>query len=138
MGKCTHFFYDRPNFRSYIFMLLKGVVDEILKEKNRPLSWLAEEMGKTFDGLKLSLIRGSIKYNDIIAMARTLEVSTDVFFPDEVNPYSNRKNPNFLGEAATGYASAKNELKNCKEMISTLRDQIKDKEMIIALLRKSH
>ena len=136
MGKCTHYFYDRPNFRSYIFMLLKGVVDEILKEKNRPMSWLAEEMGKTFDGLKLSLIRGSIKYNDIIAMASVLEVSVDVFFPEEVNPYSNPKNPNFLGEPITEYASAKNELKNCKEMISILRDQIKDKEKIIALLSK--
>ena len=126
-------------------MPLKSVVDEILKEKNRPMSWLADEMGKTFDGLKLSLVRGSIKYNDLIVMARVLEVSTDVFFPEEVNPYSSRKNPNFLSEPKEEYQSSKNDLKNCKEMmatlrdqIGTLRDQIKDKEKIISLLSKQH
>lgn len=118
-------------------MPLKSVVDEILKDKNRPMSWLAEEMGKTFDGLKLSLVRGSIKYNDMIVMARVLEVSIDVFFPEEVNPYSKGKNPIFFSEPTEEYSSTKTELKNCKEMIAILRDQIKDKEKIISLLSKS-
>ncbi|TCD03090.1 hypothetical protein [Pedobacter psychroterrae] len=117
-------------------MLLKSVVDELLKEKNRPMSWLAEEMGKTFDGLKLSLTRESIKYNDIIAMAKILEVSVNVLFPEEPHKYSDKKNPNFLGEPKAEYSSAKNELKNCREMLAALKDQIKDKDKIISLLSK--
>ena len=47
-------------------MYLKETVARLLKNKNRSLSWLALEMGKSFDGLKLSLVKGSIKYLDII------------------------------------------------------------------------
>jgi len=117
-------------------MLLKSVVDELLKEKSRPMSWLAEEMGKTFDGLKLSLTRGSIKYNDLIAMAKILGVSPNVFFPVTNESDTTVKNPNFLGEPKVEYASAKNDLKNCREMLATLKEQIKDKDKIISLLSK--
>ena len=117
-------------------MFLKNVVDELLKERSRPMSWLAEEMGKTFDGLKLSLTRGSIKYNDIIAMAKILDVSPNVFFPSETDSYKDIKNPNFLGEPKAEYASAKNDLKNCREMLAALKEQIKDKDKIISLLSK--
>jgi len=34
-------------------MSLKEIIDQILKDKHRSLSWLAAEMGKTFDGLRL-------------------------------------------------------------------------------------
>ena len=116
-------------------MLLKSVVDDLLKEKNRPMSWLAEEMGKTFDGLKLSLIRGSIKYNDLISMSNILEVSPSLFFPGD-SLSGKTKNNNFLGEPGVKYSSAKNDLKNCREMLDALKDQLKDKEKIISLLTK--
>ena len=115
-------------------MFLKQVVDEILKEKTRPLSWLAEEMGKTFDGLKLSLIKGSIKYNDIITMAKVLEVAPSIFFQSTTLAYDKKNNKSNLTESKSEYNDLKSELKNCKEMVATLKDQLKDKERIISLL----
>ncbi|MES2458052.1 MAG: hypothetical protein V4594_21015 [Bacteroidota bacterium] len=59
---------------------LKRIVDDLLKERERPLSWLARQMDKTFDGLKLSLIKGSIKYTDLVRMAEVLGVDVCWFF----------------------------------------------------------
>ena len=118
-------------------MTLKIVVDGILKEKDRSLSWLAEEMNKTFDGLKLGLIRGSIKYNDLILMANALEVPPSVFFEHISSPNNNASlQPEGPTEKKTDYSDLKNNLKNCKEMLLTLKDQLKDKEKIISLLSK--
>lgn len=115
-------------------MPLKDIVDQILKEKVRPLSWLAEGMGKTFDGLKLSLVNGSIKYKDILAMSEILEVSPAVFFKtDYKRPLVNEDN---LSEPKPEYGDLKSSLKACKELTATLKDQIKDKDRIIALLDK--
>ena len=117
-------------------MLLKSVVDGILKEKSRPMRWLAGEMGKTFDGLKLSLVNGSIKYNDILIMAKILDVPASVFFPEREKSSLEQKEPNFLGDLKPEDKSIRNELKNCREMLSTLKDQLKDKDKIISLLSK--
>jgi len=116
-------------------MQLKSVVDGLLKEKNRSLSWLAEEMGKTFDGLKLSLVKGSIKYNDLIEMAKVLEVLPAVFFQTEVNIYATETDISTLAEPREEYGGdVKSNLKNCKELLAALKDQLKDKEKIISLL----
>lgn len=117
-------------------MHLKNIVDGILKEKSRPMSWLADEMGKTFDGLKLSLVKGSIKYNDIIEMAKTLEVSPAVFFQTETVYADYHNEGSVLAETKENYGDLKGNLKNCKEMLAALKDQLKDKEMIISLLNK--
>ena len=117
-------------------MSLKNIVDGILKEKSRPMSWLADEMGKTFDGLKLSLVKGSIKYNDIIEMAKTLEVSPAVFFQTETFYADYHNGESILAETKENYGDLKGNLKNCKEMLAALKDQLKDKEMIISLLNK--
>ncbi|NRF38478.1 hypothetical protein [Pedobacter foliorum] len=117
-------------------MALKSIVDELLKEEGRSMTWLSVEMGKTFDGLKLSLTRGSIKYNDIIAMAKVLEVPPATFFQTEVTPYNNKTAQSLVGDQKGEYADLKNNLKNCKEMLTTLKDQIKDKDKIISLLSK--
>lgn len=117
-------------------MVLKSIVDELLKEKNRSLTWLSTEMEKTFDGLKLSLTRGSIKYNDIITMAKVLEVPPATFFQTEVTPYNNKASQSLAGDQKEEYSDLKNNLKNCKEMLTTLKDQIKDKDKIISLLSK--
>lgn len=121
-------------------MSLKTIVDELLKEKNRPMSWLAEEMNKTFDGLKLSLIKGSIKYNDIIEMARILEVAPAFFFGKENSGYDAVKGwkqvP--LSEPKENYIAAKTSLRDQREVIALLKEQIKDKDMIISLLTKKN
>lgn len=116
-------------------MELKVVVDGLLKEKNRSMSWLAEEMGKTFDGLKLSLLKGSIKYNDIVEMARILEVHPAFFFSGGTNLYPiGNETTTTVSEPEAEYSNSKNNLKNCKEMLAALKDQLKDKDMIISLL----
>lgn len=117
-------------------MVLKSIVDELLKEKGRSMTWLSIEMEKTFDGLKLSLTRGSIKYNDIIAMAKALDVPPATFFQTELPLYNNKVSQSLVGDQKGEYSDLKNSLKNCKEMLTTLKDQIKDKDKIISLLSK--
>lgn len=116
-------------------MDIKSIVDEILIEKNRTFTWLAEEMNKTFDGLKLSLTRESIKYKDLIAMSKALEVHPTTFF-DKDSSYSAANKNRETTDAKSEYSDLKNNLKNCREMMATLKEQIKDKDKIISLLSK--
>lgn len=111
-------------------MELKEIVDNILKEQNRSLSWLATEMGKTFDGLKLSLVKGSVKYIDLKKMAEILQIPAASFFREE--PLQE----NLLQEETPVYTSLKSELNSCKELADALKSQLKDKEHIIQLLSK--
>ena len=117
-------------------MNLKGVVDEILLEKNRPFSWLVSQMDKTFDGLKLSLTNESIKYRDINKMAKILEVPPSTFFDTESRTYKASNGANYTAESKNEYSDLRNSLKNCKEMSAALKELIKDKDRIIALLSK--
>lgn len=100
------------------------------------MTWLSIEMEKTFDGLKLSLTRGSIKYNDIIAMSKALEVPPATFFQTETTPNNHKGSQSLMGEQKGEYSELKNNLKNCREMLTILKDQIKDKDKIISLLSK--
>ena len=114
-------------------MYLKNIVDEILKERARSLSWLALQMGKTFDGLKLSLIKESLKYKDIAEMAKILEVSPITFFQNEIPAPINGK------EKAAPIRvdnDEKGNIKSYRELIAALRVQLKDNEKIIALISK--
>jgi hypothetical protein len=115
-------------------MFLKQVVDDILAERNRSLSWLAGEMGKTFDGLRLSLLKGSIKYVDIQRLAEILDISVmQLFTPPEEYAAASEF---IVNEPIEGYRSNYKALKNCQEMVETLKSQIVDKEKIIELLSK--
>lgn len=117
-------------------MFVKATVDEILKGKNRSLSWLASEMNKTFDGLKLSLVKGSIKYNDIILMSEILNVRPSIFFEQSKTYKINDTERSAVSESEPEYSSLKSELKNSKELVAALKDQLKDKEKIISLLSR--
>jgi len=117
-------------------MFLKQVVDGILTEQNRSLSWLAVEMGKTFDGLRLSLIRGSIKYTDIQKMAKILNIPVVRLFTEPAK-FETTTSKMILNDPAETYqVNHKMALKNCQEMVDALKSQIKDKDKIIALLSK--
>ena len=115
-------------------MYLKNIVDEILIEKTRSLSWLAVQMGKTFDGLKLSLVKESLKYKDLSEMAKILEVSPNTFFQSKFPTYISR-NPENLTDSKVDIDEKMN-IKTYKELVAALRDQLKDKEKIIALMTK--
>jgi len=110
-------------------MSLKSIVDGILKEKHRSLSWLALSMGKTFDGLRLGLINESIKYKDILLMAEILQIAPANFFKE--NTEELRSFQDTPSESVVEYGD---NLKSCRELAATLKDQLKDKERIIALL----
>ena len=117
-------------------MYIKTIVDALLKEKKRNLSWLAKQMHRTFDGLKLSLVKGTIKYTDLINMASILEVNSKVFFEDSKDLYEAKKSKNLLAEKAGEYSVVKRDLENCTVLVSTLKSQLKDKDKIISLLNK--
>lgn len=110
-------------------MSLKSILDGILKEKHRSLSWLAQSMGKTFDGLRLGLINESIKYKDMLLMAEILEIPPSKFFIE--NPEGLISSHSMVSETTVEYGD---NLKSCRELTATLKDQLKDKERIIALL----
>ncbi len=117
-------------------MYLKTIVSEILKKNNRSLSWLSVEMNKTFDGLKLSLLKGSMKYNDLILMAKILDVPPTIFF-EETNPgHVTEKEALKVADGNHVFAHLEGELKNHKELMATLKEQLKDKDKIIFLLSK--
>ncbi|MFD2161423.1 hypothetical protein ACFSJU_03410 [Paradesertivirga mongoliensis] len=112
-------------------MELKKIVDTALKDQNRSLSWLAGEMNKTFDGLKLSLVKGSLKYTDIKKMAEILKLPAGYFFGED------RFSGNIVEEEKGDYTAQKGELNACKELAATLKSQLADKEKIIELLSQS-
>ena len=117
-------------------MDIKNIVDTLLVEKDRTMTWLAEQTGRTYDGLRLSLIRKTIKYSDLVKVAKVLEVAPRIFFEDEPIPY--KESPvSKLHEEEIKYSDLKGNLKNCKEMVATLKDQLKDKEKLISLMNKS-
>jgi hypothetical protein len=109
-------------------MNLKDIVDKALKDQNRSLSWLAGEMDKTFDGLKLGLVKGSIKYTDLQKMAEILHVRPAYFFEGDSAA------ENMLEDERMPYHSLRTELTACKELVATLKSQLSDKEKIISLL----
>lgn len=111
---------------------MKDIVDGILEEKKRPLTWLAGRMDRTFDGLRVGLIKESIKYRDILKMARVLDVSPCRLFEIEVDQLDLQEN--MVAEKSAEYGK----LKNCEELIVSLKNQIIDKERIIKLLSKGN
>ncbi|KAA8477578.1 hypothetical protein BDE36_0057 [Arcticibacter tournemirensis] len=108
-------------------MELKKIVDQLLKQQNRSLSWLAGEMDKTFDGLKLSLVKESIKYSDLKRMSKILKVPASVLFNEDA-PKS------VVLEEEVPYTGLKSELASCRELVEALKSQLSDKEKIINLL----
>lgn len=114
-------------------MALKSTVENILKTKKRSLSWLALEMDKSIDGLRLSLVRESIKYTDINKMSTILEVSPAIFFEGGAPADKEIDRSQKLSDTVNDYP----DLKFNKEMIEMLKDQLIDKEKIITLLTKN-
>jgi hypothetical protein len=120
-------------------MSLKTVVDDLLKEQKRSFSWLATEMGRTIDGLKLSLINETIKFSDLKKMQTILNVPIAVFFENTISTQKIKGNNNNLNQGSgsvTITAEGKSEIEYLKRMIEVLEKQLKDKDLIIELLKK--
>ncbi len=113
-------------------MSIKEIVDGILKEKRRPLTWLARGMHRTRDGLALGLENESIKYRDIVIMAQLLEVSPCRLFA--TNEELIIPEQNIVSETTFQYGNQK----ACEELVASLKDQLTDKERIIILLSQGN
>ena len=114
-------------------MELKEIIDNLLKEKNRSLSWLAAQVGKTFDGFRLSLIKESVKYTDLKKISEVLEVTPNVLFGVLV-PYEKIDQDLSMKENKNVTYSLTAELEMHKQLTESLKNQLKDKERIIDLL----
>ncbi|RFZ84794.1 hypothetical protein DYU05_04080 [Mucilaginibacter terrenus] len=112
-------------------MILKDAVDRVLSDQKRSLSWLANEMNRTVDGLRLALVNGSIKYNDLVRLVEVLDVPVAILFPKRLNEETS--NGTSFSETAIAY---KLQMEVLKENIDILKNTIKDKEKIIELLSK--
>lgn len=109
-------------------MSIKDIVNSILKEKDRPLAWLAKGMRRTDDGLRAGLTNESVKYKDLLIMAKILEVSPSRLFETK------DEQPNLVREPSVEYGN----LKHCEELVISLKNQINDKERIISLLSRGN
>ncbi|TKB96872.1 hypothetical protein [Pedobacter cryophilus] len=111
-------------------MDLKKIIDEILKQQDKPLSWLALEMEKTYAGFRLSLSNETLKYSDIKKMAEILNVPVSLFF-DVNNTQKIKGNYNSqISNSIVSESEAKYKIEN-----EYLKQQITDKEEIIKLLK---
>ncbi len=113
-------------------MSFKAIIEGILKEQGRSLTWLANKTNKTVDGLRLGLMNQSVKYKDLVLIAETLNVSPCTFFT--IRETSTNGKQNVLAEPTVEYGD---HLKNCRELNAALKDQLKDKERIISLLNEA-
>jgi hypothetical protein len=109
-------------------MTLKERVDKELRRVKRSRSWLAGELGMTPDGLRLSLIWESIKYGDIVRVCEILGVRAGVLFGDVVEG----SDSGVLKQVQDDDVHKRDD----RIIIKILKEHIKDKDRIIALLSK--
>jgi hypothetical protein len=102
-------------------------VDRELRRMKRSRSWLAGELGMTPDGLRLSLIRESIKYGDLVRVCEILGVRAGVLFGEGEGSDSG-----VLKQVQDDDAHKRDD----REIIRMLKAQIRDKDRIIELLSK--
>lgn len=121
-------------------MSLKETVEKILEEQQRSLSWLATEMGKTFTGLKMSLVNESIKYADLKKMVDILNIPITILFDGST---SQKIKGNYNNQAGTSMLLNDPEVKykkievdGLKKQIQLLESKLVDKDKIIELLTK--
>jgi hypothetical protein len=101
-------------------------------------------MGMTADGLRLSLLRESIKYGDIVRVCKILGVRAGVLFGEEQLPpppagsphHPGFATPSFKGGEHDEIASSRRASRNDDELVTILKSQLKDKDRIIELLSK--
>jgi len=118
-------------------MKLKDIVDDLLKERERSLSWLAQQVGKTFDGFRLSLIKESVKYTDLKKIAEVLEISPNVLFGIGVK-YTLENGEFKTEEFGQKYTISNSQVEMYKQLTESLKNQLKDKDKIIELLTKKN
>jgi hypothetical protein len=116
--------------------MLKEIVDNILKDLDKPLSWLGLEMEMTYAGFRGSLLNESLKYGDLKKMAKILNVPISILFEGSTQKikgnYNTQINSSIVGESEAIYGS---KYENILNENLFLKQQIKDKEEIIKLLK---
>jgi len=102
-------------------MTVKDIVDDLLKKEKRSASWLSKEMGMTPDGLRLGLLKESIKYSSIVQLCGILGVKAGVLFGE--------------GEVLRTAIDDK-QGNDDRQLVRLLKEQVRDKQLIIDLLIK--
>ncbi|MGZ3999585.1 MAG: hypothetical protein ACXVIY_03105 [Mucilaginibacter sp.] len=119
-------------------MSLKPIVDAVLKEQSRSFSWLASEMDRTIDGLKLALINETIKYSDLKKLVKILNVPVTMLFEGETTvqnikgSYNTQASKSVVAEPDLEY---KKENERLIEQVNQLKSQLDDKNEIISLMK---
>jgi hypothetical protein len=109
----------------------------LLKEQNRTMVWLATQMDMTDDGLKSGLVKESLKFRDLMKLCGILGINLTFF--EEDGPILSRE-PNPPGSYSTVSAAKMNEYKvkltSCEKLVESLKENLKDKEKLIAYLEE--
>jgi len=106
---------------------VKDIVAELLKKDKRSASWLSEKMGMTPDGLRLSLVNETIKYSSVVRLCGILGVRASLLFGEEER---------LTSELVKHDEIASIPRNDERTIIKLLKEQIKDKQLIIDLLIK--
>jgi hypothetical protein len=119
---------------------VKDIVAELLKKEKRSASWLSEKMGMTPDGLRLSLVNETIKYSNVVRLCGILGVRASLLFGEEERLTSELVKHDEIGFSAEA-SRAREGLGTIprndeRTIIKLLKEQIKDKQLIIDLLIK--
>jgi hypothetical protein len=108
--------------------MVKDIVAELLKKEKRSASWLSEKMDMTPDGLRLSLVNETIKYSSVVRLCGILGVKASLLFgEDEVLRVA-------LDDKQGEIASIPRN--DERQLVKLLKEQVKDKQLIIDLLVK--
>ena len=114
-------------------------VEQALEALNRPMSWLANELDMTPEGLKISLDKETVKLSALKKMHTVLNMPLHYYFEHNMYSQSIRGDHNtqqshssIAAEPATAY---KLELEFLREKVTMLEKQVGDKEEIITLLK---
>lgn len=130
-------------------MTLHAMVIDLLKKKRETFKWLSTEMGMTEDGLKYSLTKETLKFRDILRLAKILRIQPEYFLALDKKHYSINAGDNnlianegssFFNESGKGGKSKdgfnaeitrlNTELNKCQAEL------IKTKDQVIALISK--
>lgn len=99
-------------------MNIKELIESELIEQKRTLTWLSNEMGMSYAGLKLSLSKETLKVSDLKRICKILNVDICNMICDTV------------GIQAGDVGSIK-ELNNLIELNKSLKAQLKGREELI-------
>ena len=119
-------------------MNLKTIVDKALKSERRTFDWLCTELEMTPQGLRGALTNENLKFKDLKKLVSLLNISIDRLFENYISQHIEGDNNNQISQVGEATVMYRTENDRLNELVIELRNQIKDKEEIIQLLKKQN